>query len=90
MFVVIVFGILGLQVLLVSFTSTAFHVYKNGLSIEQWGISMAFGFLSIPVNFLLKFVRCQENNKKEVEDLEQSEARLDSFAAENSVKEEPK
>ena len=86
----IVFGILGLQVLLVSFTSTAFHVYTNGLSTEQWGISMAFGFISIPVNFVLKFIHCQESNKKEVEDLEQSEARLDSFAAENSAKEESK
>ena len=87
LFIVIVFGILGLQILLISFTSTAFHVYKNGLSVEQWGMSFALGLLSIPVNFGLKFVSCEKSDKERVEDLEQSEARLDSFAAENSVKE---
>ena len=72
MFIVIVFGILGLQVLLISFTSNAFHVYKNGLSVEQWGISFVIGVVSIPVNLGLKFIHCEQGGKKVLEDLEQS------------------
>ena len=54
LFILIVFGILGLQILLVTFTGTAFQVYSKGLAIQQWAICMGIGVLSLPVNFGLK------------------------------------
>lgn len=67
LFIVIVFSILGLQIILVTFTSSAFQVYSNfGLTVEQWGICIGIGFLSMPVNLLLKVKTLHNNEEKPV------------------------
>jgi hypothetical protein len=50
-----------LQALLVTLTGTAFHVYSNyGLTVQQWAICIGFGSISLPVNFLLKFIKLRD------------------------------
>ena len=57
LFVAIIFSILALQIVLVSFGSIAFGVYMfYGLSIQQWMISVAFGSGGLLVNMLLKCI----------------------------------
>jgi P-type Ca2+ transporter type 2B len=57
LFLIIVGGIFGLQILLVTFTGSAFGVYDNyGLTVEQWLITVGLGSLSLIVNFLLKLL----------------------------------
>ena len=67
LFIIIVICIFGLQILLISFTGSAFHVYPNGLSIEQWLICVAFGAGSLLVNLLLKIRYIPEPNLTELE-----------------------
>ena len=51
----IVFSIIALQAVLVTFGGQGLHVYSNyGLTIEQWLICLLIGSFSLPVNFLLK------------------------------------
>jgi Ca2+ transporting ATPase len=57
MFFIIVIVILILQILLVTFGSLAFGVYKYyGLTIKQWLISTGIGFSSIIINLLAKSI----------------------------------
>jgi len=42
-----------LQVIIVQYGSYAFHVYDHGLNGKFWGISMAFGFGSLPVQQII-------------------------------------
>jgi hypothetical protein len=69
-----VFGILGLQVLLVTFTGSAFHVYSNyGLTIKQWLICVVIGAVSMPINLLLKCKTLEEpTENKEMKEKEMS------------------
>lgn len=61
LFIAIVFGILGLQIVLVTFAGSAFHAYQNyGLTPIQWLLSISFGSLSMPINFILKFKTLKE------------------------------
>jgi Ca2+ transporting ATPase len=46
----------GLQALIVEFGSIAFHVYEGGLPAKYWGISMAFGLGSFPVQQLINYL----------------------------------
>ena len=45
-----------LQVIIVQFGSYAFHVYEDGLSGKFWGLSMALGFGSLPVQQVINVV----------------------------------
>lgn len=45
-----------LQVLIVQFGSVAFHVSEGGLNGKYWGISMAFGFGSLPVQQVINLL----------------------------------
>lgn len=67
LFIIIVIGIFGLQVLLISFTGSAFRVNPNGLSIEQWLICIAIGSGSLLVNLLLKIRYIPEPNISELQ-----------------------
>lgn len=60
-FILIVFSIFALQIILITFTGSAFHVYSDyGLVPRQWFLCIAIGFLSVPLNFLLKFIQLEE------------------------------
>ena len=55
LFVIIVFIILALQIVLVTFGGSAFHVYSNyGLTYQHWIACILIGALSLPINLLLK------------------------------------
>ena len=57
LFVIIIGIIVILQVLLITFTGVAFGVYaNNGLSAQQWGISILIGSFALIVNFILKLL----------------------------------
>ena len=45
-----------LQVIMVEFGGLAMHVYEDGLSLEYWGISMAFGAGSLIVQQVINLV----------------------------------
>jgi hypothetical protein len=56
-FIMIVATIIILQILLVTFGSTAMGVYSYfGLNIVQWAISIAIGSISLLVGVLAKFI----------------------------------
>lgn len=58
MFYIIVIAIFLLQVVIVTFTGSAFGVYSNyGLTVEQWGIAIAIGSVSLFVSMLLKICK---------------------------------
>jgi hypothetical protein len=42
-----------LQALIVQYGSIAFHVYAGGLPAKYWGISMAFGLGSLPIQQII-------------------------------------
>jgi P-type Ca2+ transporter type 2B len=42
-----------LQVLIVEFGAIAFHCIEGGLPAKYWGISIAFGFGSLPVQQII-------------------------------------
>lgn len=66
LFIVIVVSILGLQGVLVTFGGEGLHVYKNyGLTIKQWLISLAIGFIALPINFILKQFPVREDQPNE-------------------------
>jgi len=54
-FVSILVGTAILQVIMVEFGSYAMHVAEGGLSAKFWGISMAFGVGSLPVQQIINF-----------------------------------
>ena len=57
LFLIIICGIFGLQILLVTFAGNAFGVYTNyGLVPQQWLICIGFGSIGWVVNFLLKLI----------------------------------
>lgn len=57
LFLIIVGGIVGLQMLLVTFAGKAFGVYTNyGLFPQQWLICIGIGSISWVVNFILKLI----------------------------------
>lgn len=57
LFIIIVFGIISLQIILVTFTGSAFGVYSNfGLTVQQWLITIGIGSISLIVSFLLKLI----------------------------------
>ena len=89
LFIVIVFGILGLQILLVTFTSSAFHVYQKGLTIQQWAICIAIGFISMPVNLLLK-VKTLNEEQKVYEEKNESQMEIRSESVSEPVKQQIK
>lgn len=65
-FIVIVFSIFALQILLITFTGSAFHVYSNyGLVPKQWIMSILIGSMSMPWNFVLKFINIEEEEDSE-------------------------
>ena len=50
-----------MQILLLTFAGSAFHVYGNyGLTVQQWALCFAIGLGSIPVNLLLKIKKLEE------------------------------
>lgn len=56
-FVLIVISIFALQIILVTFGSTAMGVYSYfGLNIQQWLLSAAFGSISLLINVLAKLI----------------------------------
>ena len=70
MFIIIVFSILVLQIILVTFTGNAFQVYSNyGLTPVQWVICLVIGAISWPVNLLLKIKTIQEPEPGEEEEI---------------------
>ena len=91
-FIVIVFGIFGLQALLVTFASTAFHVYSKGLTVEHWAICIGIGVVSVPVNLLLKMKTLKEKEKVPEENIDDSKMKLEEESVgeplRESVKEE--
>jgi Ca2+ transporting ATPase len=46
----------GLQALIVEYGSIAFHVYAGGLPAKYWGISMAFGVGSLPIQQIINYL----------------------------------
>jgi P-type Ca2+ transporter type 2B len=44
------------QVVIVQFGSVAFNVYEDGLPAKDWGISMAIGFGSLPVQQVINTI----------------------------------
>ncbi|CAD8143054.1 unnamed protein product [Paramecium octaurelia] len=57
MFVLIVFFIIILQIILVTFGSLAFSCYSYyGLTIQQWVISLIIGLVGLVVSFILKLI----------------------------------
>lgn len=57
MFLTIIASILVLQIIIVTFGSIAFGVYRfYGLTIQHWLISVAFGAVGLLVSLLLKLV----------------------------------
>ena len=72
MFLTIIASIVVLQVIIVTFGSLAFGVYRfYGLTIHQWLISVAFGAVGLLVNLGLKGINegkmCIGVGNKEVE-----------------------
>lgn len=54
-----------LQVLIVQFGSVPFHVVEGGLSGKYWGISLAIGFGSLPVQQIINILyRIAQNYKR--------------------------
>jgi hypothetical protein len=50
-----------MQILLVTFTGSAFGLYSNfGLNPKQWLLSIFIGSMAIPVNLLLKYVKIKD------------------------------
>jgi hypothetical protein len=49
LFCIILITTAVLQCLIVQFGSVAFHVAEDGLSAKYWGISLALGAISLPV-----------------------------------------
>jgi Ca2+ transporting ATPase len=49
LFCAILLGTSGLQAIIVQYGSVAFHVAEGGLDGKYWGISLAFGAGSLPV-----------------------------------------
>lgn len=45
-----------LQVVMVEFGAQAMHVAEDGLSAKYWGISIAFGFVSLPVQQVINIL----------------------------------
>ncbi|CAD8186782.1 unnamed protein product [Paramecium octaurelia] len=57
LFLKIVFGILALQIMIVTFGGIGFHCYSfYGLSLEQWLICLTFGIGSLIVRLLLRVI----------------------------------
>jgi len=52
-----------LQVIMVELGGKAMHVTDEGLSGKFWGISMAFGFGSLPIQQVINFVYAQIKSK---------------------------
>jgi len=48
--------IAGCQVLITQFTGKVFEVSKDGLDVNQWIVSLIFGLVVIPLDFLIKFI----------------------------------
>jgi len=71
-FLIIVFAIFVLQIILVTFGSTALGVYAYfGLNIKQWLFSIAIGMMSLLVGLLAKVIPeekiCLKFGSKEVD-----------------------
>lgn len=57
LFILIIFSILALQIVLVTFGGEGLHVYSNyGLTVEQWLLCVTIGSVGLPVNFILKLL----------------------------------
>lgn len=56
MFLTIMIGVLGGQILITQVTGVVFKVHPDGLSIEQWAEAFAFGLTILLVDFVLKLV----------------------------------
>lgn len=67
LFIIIVLCVLCLQCVLVTFGGEGLQVYNNyGLTVKQWLISMAIGWLTLPINFILKQLPVTENEPSEI------------------------
>ena len=72
MFLTIIASIVVLQIIIVTFGSLAFGVYRfYGLTIQHWMISVAFGVFGLVINMLLKTINeskmCMAVGNKETE-----------------------
>lgn len=78
-FMVIVLSILGLQIILVTFGSTAMGVYSHyGLNLQQWGLSIGLGSIGLLVRALVRLMpegkMCLSFGSKSVNPLDHIEA----------------
>ena len=74
---------LALQVIIVCFGKSIFHISNNGLTGEQWGICFGFSAITFVVSILGKLLPldqliddCLKNNKEEEEEDEQLNHRI--------------
>lgn len=59
MFWIIVFAIVALQILVITFGGRFFQLYRyGGLTIIQWLISVGIGALTMPVSIFLRLLPC--------------------------------
>ena len=56
LFIVITLCEIALQVLIIFIGNEAFHVVENGITAEQWGITLGFSLITFVVSIIAKFV----------------------------------
>ncbi|KAJ3208893.1 hypothetical protein HK099_008632, partial [Clydaea vesicula] len=63
---IITFSIL-MQILIVQFGSTIFHIIPGGLDLRSWLICIAFGSGSLPVGFLIRIFPIKQPSEEEIQ-----------------------
>lgn len=63
----IILLIIGIQILIVQFTSLFFGLYENGLTIVHWLFSIAVGFTTLIVSIVLRVLCCAQPPTQEQE-----------------------
>jgi len=56
LFATIILITLGIQILIVQFTGVFFHVHSGGLTLEQWGVCVAFGLGMFPWGLVMHLI----------------------------------
>ena len=82
MFIIVTSFEFAIQVLLIMFGNKVFHCVKGGLSLMQWGYSIAIAFIAFIISFISKFIPLERlidpctKPKKSAEDADKFKQRI--------------